>query len=466
MRLFSLLTTCLLVAPFALGGETSPKESTLPHQDDPKIIKLLDGLGDSSAVNLPRDKKNGNRGRVSNDYSMRMAYAPDRQTALYAGGNHNNGRRSDCWEYHLGSNTWHQLYPAEGGDHYFLKGIVMFQMRALQRKYKGKTDVTMDDLRKLLKEKDKKILDEKIIPWWKKHVVFKDGMVCTQGGAPIMTSHTWDGLCYDPVNKRMLWSAGAGPNGSAHEFHCLVTGMSLAEMSKKRDRSLTPMWTFDPYAKKWIRYPKPKTGPFPKIRGMGQSLVYMPDQKSFIWYVSAANVVPHSFQMWRFDPVKDEWSELKPNGGKSISELVNKLKVAPAGEQVIRYSPKQKKLYGFQKSGVYSYDVAKNEWAKVCTDERIDSHDAHVAIAYDPRNDVFIYTRKSVKAKQVRLAIFSPQKNAWEVPTLKGAALPNPKWGKLKAFFHPELNVYVVACGDNTPVWVYRYKRGEVVAGK
>lgn len=462
MRSIAMCSVLVVVAGVGFAGEG---QAALPYKDDPKIVKLLEGLGDSTGASIPLKK--GTRGRRTNDYSMRMAYAPERQTAMYAGGNHNNGRWSDCWEYHLGSNTWKVLYPAEGGDHYFLKGIVMFKMRELRRKFKGKEgQITMAELRKILKEKDRKHLDEKIIPWWKKYAVFKDGMMCTKGGAPIMTSHTWDGLCYDPIKKRMLWSAGGGPNGDCYTFHRLVTGMPAKEMSSKRDRTYTPMWTFDPAAKKWIRYRKPKEGPLPKIRGMGQSLVYVPDLKKHIWYVSAANVVPHSYQMWTFDSAKDEWAQLKPNGGKAISTLVNKDKVAPAGEQVIRYSPKQKKLYGFQRSGVYSYDIEKNEWAKVCTDDRIDSHDAHVAIAYDSTNDVFIYTRKSVKGKLVKLAVFDPAKGAWETPKLKGAKMPNPRWGKLKAFFHPVHNVYVIAAGDNTPVWVYRYKRKNGEASK
>jgi hypothetical protein len=460
MRLLLAVVVAVVGCAQARGAD-----SALPYKDDPKIIALLKGLGDNTALKLPHDRrKKEHFGRAGNDYSMRMVYAPERQTAMYAGGNHNNGRRNDCWEYHLGSNIWHQLFPAEGGDHYFMKGIVMYRMRAFNRKFKDKASSTMDDLRKMLKEKDRKTLDEKIIPWWKKHMILKDGMVCTSTGGPFMTSHTWDGLCYDPVKQRMLWSSG-GTGGDAEGFHRLVTGMSRQEIAKKLDKSYTKMWTFDPVARKWIRYRKPKAGPCPDFRGMGQSLVYMPDRKKFIWYVSAANVVPHSFQMWSYDPAIDKWQKLAPNGGKSIGGLV-KAKLAPPGEQVIRYSPRQKKLYGFQRENVFAYDVAGNKWSKICSDERINSHDAHVAIAYDSINDVFIYTRKSVKGKLVRLAVFDPAKGAWEVPTLKGAPLPKTKYGKLKGFFDPVHNVYAIITGGWTPGWVYRYKRAEKKSGK
>jgi len=439
----------------------SVSEAAPPYEDDAQIVKLLEGLGDNTAANLPFDKNNiEHTGRSSNDYSMRMAYAPERQTAIYAGGNHNDGRRNDCWEYHLGSNTWHELFRAEGGDHYFLKGIVMFRMREFEHKHKDTlSTATLDDFRNFLNEEDRRTLEEQIIPWWKKNVVFRDGMLTTPGGGPIMTSHTWDGLNYDPIQKRLLWSAGAGPNGECFNFHRLVNGMTAEELAKARNNSYTAMWAFDPEARKWSCYRQPKSGPCPDFRGMGQSLEFVSDQQKFIWYIAASNVSPGSFQMWSFDPARDLWAELHPNGGKSISELVHQLKVAPDGEQVIRYSPQQKKLYGFQSSDVFSYDIAKNEWVKVCTDNRIDAHDAQVMISHDSINDVFIYTRKSTKEKLVRLAIFDPAKNAWETPALEGDPLPNPQYEMLKGFFHPMHNVYVIVAGGWTPTWVYRYRR-------
>jgi len=121
-----ILAEMLVIASLLLA---SISEAAPPCDDDPQIVELLRGLGDSTAASLPFDRDNAaHTGRSGNDYSMRMAYAPDRQTALYAGGNHNDGRRNDCWEYHLGSNSWHRLFPDEGGDHYLLKGVVMYRL--------------------------------------------------------------------------------------------------------------------------------------------------------------------------------------------------------------------------------------------------------------------------------------------------------------------------------------------------
>ncbi len=450
-----------LVIPLLCLLGASVTESAPPYEDDPRIVKLLEGLGNNTAANLPFDRNNvEHTGRSGNDYGMRMAYAQERETALYAGGNHNDGRRNDCWEYHLGSNAWHRLFPDEGGDHYLLKGIVMFRMREFEAKHEDQlSTVTLDDFRAFLNDKERQELDEKVIPWWKKNVVFANGMITTPGGGPIMPSHTWDGLSYDPIQKRMLWSAGAGPNGECFSFHRLVTGMTFDEMAKARDLRYTDMWAFDPEARGWSCYRQPKTGPYPDFRGMGQSLEFISDQQKFIWYIAASNVSPGSYQMWSYDPAHDLWAELHPNGGKSIRELVHDHALAPDGEQVIRYSPRQKKLYGFQSSNVFSYDIAMNEWAKVCTDTRIDAHDAQVMIAHDSINDVFVYTRKSVEKKLVRFAIFDPSKNVWEIPTVEGDPLPNPEYETLKGFFHPVHNVYVVVAGGWTPTWIYRYRR-------
>lgn len=440
----------LVTASAALSQEI------VPYQDDPAILAILQKLDDNSSATLPAKK-----GRSSSDYSLRMAYVSDRQTAMYAGGNHNNGQMNDCWEYHLGSNTWHQLHPAEGGDHQFMKDVVEHRMNEAKgaARKDGKTIDTLEQYKQYLSAANAKLLDERIVSWWKENVVIRDGMVATRMGGPIMTSHTWDGIDYDPVHKRMVWVSGAGPHCDTAGFHAMVNGLPRAEVEAKMDKTYTPTWFFEPKAGKWLRYRKPAAGPCPQIRGFGQSLVWLPDRKVFLWYIAAYNVSPPSLQMWSWDPTRDVWQELKPNGGKSIADLVDrKSGCAPPEEQVIRYSPKQKKAYGFRGSAVYAYDVDKNEWSKVCADPRIAAHDAHTGIAYDSVNDVFIYTRKDAQKEQVKLAIFIPATNTWETPEIRGPALPDPQYAYLKCFFHPVHNVYVIATGTS-PVWVYRYKK-------
>ena len=97
-----------------------------PYRDDPAITELLDKLGDQASAVLPAVtveagdlKMHGMEkyGPGQRDYCNKMVYAPDRQTALYAGGNHQVPHRmNDVWEYHLGSNTCHVLYAPDGGN--------------------------------------------------------------------------------------------------------------------------------------------------------------------------------------------------------------------------------------------------------------------------------------------------------------------------------------------------------------
>ena len=133
---------------------------------------------------------------------------------------------------------------------------------------------------------------------------------------------------------------------------------------------------------------------------------------------------------------------------------------APGGEQVIRYSPVQKKLYAFREADVYSYDVEQNKWAHLLHDDRFDAHDARTAISYDSVNDLMLCSRKEVKGNQVDFAAYHPATNRWEPLTPQGAPLPKPQWQSYKTFFHPQHNVFVLALGGE-PVWVYRYQRAK-----
>ncbi|PCJ62286.1 MAG: hypothetical protein COA79_04280 [Planctomycetota bacterium] len=433
------------------------------YQDDPKILAILNKLGDSSSARLPKNLKQNEylrKGKRTNDYSMKMLYNPDTQGGLYVGGNHNNNRRNDCYEYHLGSNSWNALFPADGGDHYFLKSFIMYGIRELNQQVKKGKPFNMETFRGLSRlnktPKTLKLFDEKVIPWWKKNVVIKDGMFQTSKGGPIMPSHTWDGVCYDQTNKQLIWTSG-GQGSNPAPLHALINNTTKDEVYKKLNPKYSPMWIFSPGTKKWSRDIRPDKKPYPKFRGMGQSVTYIHDLKIILWYVAVDNVSPGAYDMWKFDCVKKTWKQLKPNGGKSIRQLSVKDKLAPRGEGVLRYSTKTKKLVAFQGANVYAYDVGANVWAKICEDKRIDAHDAKVAIDYDSKNDVFIYSRRKIKGELVRFAVFSLEQKKWLTPTITGPALPKPKWSELKGYYHPVHNVLVRH--GNQDIWVYRYKK-------
>ena len=419
------------------------------YQDDPAIVKTLQQLESGHSAVLPPvnvqcgeiDKWNfPKRGPGQRDYCNKMPYAADRGTALYAGGNHQVPHRmNDVWEYHLGSNTWHMLYAPDGGNPGEHKGASFLTSRTLVR-----------DPGKELSEKETDQIAA-YRKWWEKNVIFQDGHLCTTNGGPIMPAHTWDAFTYDLSAGRLLWGMGASPAGQL-STQAYFTGKSIEYWEKLPDESYTPMWMFDPDTKKWIHYRTDDA--HAALRGMGATMCYLPDRKQSIWYVAAQNVSPAAYEMWLFDAVKDQWTELKPNGGKSIGELAGKEKVAPMSEVQTAYSPKHQKMVAVLKEEVYVYDVPKNTWEKVTTDDRIYAHDAKSIFVYDEAADVFLLANPKGDTK---LAAFSLATNKWDILTPNGPGFPESKYGSYMGYYDPQHNVFVVQGRYADSMWVYRH---------
>ena len=416
------------------------------YQDDPKILAILDALGDRTSTLLPDVISDcGDEtlygcniyGPASRDYSNKMVYAPERRTALYAGGSHGTLRSNDVWEFHLGSNTWHMIFAPDGGNHALLKGPLY---------YHAYPKLTKDPNAKL-SEKER-VQFEKARVWWKENAVFRDGHVVTRANGPIMPSHTWDGFTYDHAARKLIWTLGAGP-GSDPKYHGLMAGVEPV----KGDPNYTNMWTFDPASRKWSHYRTEK--PRPGMRGMGATLCFVPDLKKSIYYVAARNVVPQDFEMWTYDAVADHWNQLHPNEGRSISDLVGKDDVAPLAEQQIAYSQKDKMLVAVRGPNTYGYDIATNVWSKLCHDERIDGHDARTVFAYDSVGDVFLLAHP----RKHQLAAFGVAEGKWEVVEPNGPGFPKVQYGAGRGYYDPEHNVFVVHNGHARKLWVYRHKR-------
>jgi hypothetical protein len=442
---------CLLVliwVAFTASGQVI-------YNDDPAVIAALKALGDRSATILaPINVECGDLtlhgvnqfGPGNRDYCNKMVYAPERQTALFAGGNHQVPHRmNDAWEYHLGSNTWHLKFAPDGGDPSKHKGAYFLTSRELVRK----PDMP-------LTEKQQADLAA-YKAWWAANVVFKQGHLSTTRGGPIMPAHTWDGVCYDARAKKMLW--GQGAVGAAQlTTHAYFTGVPLARLEAQADESYTPMWLFDPAKEQWSRYRTDR--PRASLRGMGASLTYLPDLGKSLWYVAAENVSPPAYEMWLFDAVVDAWTELKPNGGMGISELVRKQGVAPGSELQCAYSVKHRKLIAVLKHDTFVYDVEKDLWSKVLTDDRVYAHDAHSVFAYDEHADVFLLMfPPNGKGKGLSMAAYSLQKNAWELINIAGPGFPQAKYGSAHGYYDPIHNVFMLQGRYRDQVWVYRHQR-------
>ena len=443
----------LLCAVFP-GLHAATDAAERPYRDDPAVTGLLDKLGDrASAVLPPVTVKAGDLkmhgmdkyGPGQRDYCNKMVYAADRQTALYAGGNHQVPHRmNDVWEYHLGSNTWHLLYAPDGGNAGLHKAAYFLTSRTLVR-----------EPDKELTEQEKERI-EAYRQWWSENVVFQDGHLATTRGGPIMPAHTWDAFCYGDRVVRLIWGMGASPAAQL-TTHAYFTGKPLGELTRQADPTYTPMWMFDVKRRRWVHYRTSKK--HAALRGMGATMTCLPDLGRCIWYVAAQNVSPAAYEMWMFDAAEDKWTELKPNGGKTIGTLAGKEGVAPRAEQQTAYSPKHRKLVAVRGPDTFIYDVVADEWSKSVTDERIYGHDAHSVFAYDSHADVFLLAfAPDGRGKTLRLAAYSLASNKWQIIDPDGPDVPTIKYGGYTGYYDPEHNVFVVQGRYSDRLWVYRHQ--------
>lgn len=447
--------TLMLAIVAVVFSFSSPCADADVYKDDPANVATLEKLGSGDSMLLPKLRvecgdleKYGVhlKGPGQRDYGNKMPYAADRKTAMYAGGNHGVPHRmNDVWEYHLGSNTWHMLYAPDGGNPSKHKSAYFLTSRTLVR-----------DPNKKLSDKEKKQIEDYRI-WWNENVHFKGGDITTKNGGPIMPAHTWDGFTYDPRSKRLIWGMGAVAAAQPATL-AYFTGQSLEKVQEKMDPHLTPMWMFDPQAKKWIHYKTDKKRA--ALRGMGATMHYIPELGKSIWYVAAQNVSPAAFEMWTYDAVSDEWDELKPNGGRSISDLATKEHASPMSELQVAYSAKDSKLVAVLKNDTFIYDIKKNHWSKAVTDKRIYGHDAKSVFVYDDHADVFLLAYPpDGRGKTMKLASYSVKSNAWTQIEPKGGPVKETKYGGYMGYYDPAHNVCVIQGRYSDQMWVYRHKK-------
>lgn len=455
-RSFMAAMACVALAcgsAMAADATAADKKAGPLYQDDPAIVKMLDGLKPGQSLLLPtvkhqRDGKDidasGRSGPYARDYTTMMVWAPERGTAFYAGGNHGAGRTNDVWEFHLGSNTWHSLFAAEGGDHARFKWTMMFAPRIF-----GKTP---DYKMKPNEEKEFEACKQ----WWKENVVLKDGVYVTKGGGTLLHGHTWDTLFYEPLTRRMVQGTGAycvNAPWLESKFSGRPIDEVKAELGKTADGTpYRTMWTFDPADRQWKPYANKSE--LAVLRGMGATMTFIPDLKKAVFYVAAENVTPTAAFMVAWDPVADTWEEIKPNGGKSIHELAFSQKVAPTSEQQTAYSPRHRKLVAVLKDTTWAWDIDKNEWSKLNADVPFMAHDAKTVFAYDSAAGVFLLA----DPKSNKLAAFDPDANKWQVITPEGPGMPKPPYCVGKGYYDPSQNVLVVQSAYSQKMWVYRHK--------
>lgn len=355
------------------------------------VVATLDSLGDNSCCVLEgtrviedlgdfakgwhRMKETGPTGR---DFTIKMAWVPDRKRAFFCGANHGSPHRfNDAWEYDLLSNTWVLLYTPDYND----RGPI--------------TDYDRQTL------------------------ALKDGWLRTKKGGPAHPAHTWWGLTYDPQLKATLWYC-AWPS--------YRLDAKLDAIGAKRDDLYPgpPLWAFHFEGNRWE--PIKTREPWPR-NAFGASLEYIPELQGSLWQ--------YRNNTWLLDSGKRSWTLLTDKGASiSIESLVcfdrsRKLLIAHRGvhkdeaprtwhmsirdgevtawEQVLQsvdlpnghdarswmyFDPvgKVALLYERESKSIWSYDPAQTKWTQLTPDgpappfgpkERV--------LAYlDPARNVFV----------------------------------------------------------------------------
>jgi len=402
----------------------------VPYRDDPDVVRVIESLPANTSAILPNYKIRGKDfekwrsrfrgGPYTRDYGTKMVYAPDRDTALYAGGNHGSPHVfNDAWEYHLRSNSWNLLFPPDGGDH----GTFTHSLHAAETGKNVQKNVAF--LRR----------------WFSENVRLRDGTLQTTHGGPIFPRHTWDGLTYDRRTGRMLWAV-LGDGSGFLEPYARYTGQD-AEILRRRLRPGSNMWMFDPDVGHWIRQMGP--GIMPTMRGKGGFLEYIPDLGKSVWFIAEWN---DDEGMWAYDGIDNSWTRLATNNRSNFYHWRNGPQPQP--EMQVAYSAKHKKLVAVRGTKVHVFDLLTNEWSLALDDPAVFAHDAHTVFVYDPGNDVFLLAHAAKKT----LKAYSLTTNRWTDLTPRGAGFfPNIT----ASGYFDERDGLLVMSGNGASVWVYRY---------
>jgi hypothetical protein len=233
----------------ALGAIAWPVETiardAMPPRDD--IKRRIEELAPGHSMELGHAAVLGNfnetartfglqrTGPRARDYCRRMAWAPARHTALFAGANHGSPHRlNDVWEFNLGAFAWVMLYAPD-----------------LPRGY-GNLGKDASD------------------------VVYVDGNLVTKRGGPAVIGHTWSGLTWDARRHCMLFMATWPVDVDA-----MVRG--IGGDPSQRDRS-PPLWAFDPITERWSRWTT--KAPWPKA-AVAALLQDVPELHGQIWHLNS-----------------------------------------------------------------------------------------------------------------------------------------------------------------------------------
>lgn len=391
---------------FLVSGASMAIASNEPPAADAGVLKRLAALPANHAILLGNAVVSGDLNEVARqfnlhrtgpqgrDYSIKMVWAPDQQRALFAGANHGSPHRlNDVWAFDLAAMSWILLY---GPDK--------------PRSYAGLGKDASD-------------------------VEFRDGILYTRRGGPAIIAHTWWGLTYDPVKRRMLFM-----NTWVTDQDKVVA--TLGEAPDARYKG-PPLWSFDPVARRWQFLKSDRPWPRAPFGGL---LEHVPALGGAVWHAN-------NWQMrasWLYDTATNSWRNLTAN-----AESGNFASQAPPPEQVGYHDPTRGLIVAQSKRNTYHFDIAARQWRRVvaAADDATHlpfGHDARTPFYHDPLSGKGLL----LDFRSNTLWAYDPDTNAWTQLEPKGDPMPGGR--KRLAYLDPERNVFVVI--QDTKVWAYRYQ--------
>ncbi len=387
-----------------------------PLAPDPEVMKILDSLGAGCSAWLPPVKTTGDLnaltarygmdeiGPSGRDYSIKMAWMPDRKRAVYYGTNYWYPHRlNDVWEYDLPSNTWVCLY---GPD-------------------KSKKDKPSD---------------------WDDVVLDGDVLRTRRGGPALLAQVNWE-LTYDSRRKAMLWLCG---------WRRPVKGVGrLWPGYSPEGKDSMPMWAFYPAERRW-EFLRPKG--LPGMKGaVAGALEYVPQLGTEVWATDRGTWVLDSRSgAWRdLAPLRSDGRKLGFEDPEGQDEGAVTALVPERGLLVSAGSAgnANDKVRNNGRTNVYSF--ATNTWKKVAEGPDVPAGCTHAtSFAYDSVGEVCLLRGPLAGDKRGAWA-FDVETFRWRKLEPKGP--PPPEDGCTIGYYDPERNIWVLKSGEKT--WVYRHAR-------
>jgi hypothetical protein len=412
--MFSFVTAQIMVWAQDVASKPEAKiEVKIDPKIDPKpeLLEKLNKLKSNEACFLPAPtiieemgdfskgwhymKQFGPEGR---DYTIKMAWMPDRERAFFCGANHQTPHRmNDAWEYDLAGNTWALLYVPDYND------------------------VNYEDVQK-----------------YNAKLSVQDGFLRTPKGGPGHPAHTWWGLTYDPTIKAAVWYC-AWPDYRL-KLKLDQIGAKAEELYKG-----PPMWFFYTETKKWE--PMKTEQPWPKTAKYSSSLEYVPDIKKSVFQYESSSFI--------FDPHKKKWKLMNDKGDPIPLETIVYYDIKR--KTFVAHYGQSKNNDGSDSKASKLTFTAKLEgetitpWKKVLeTDQAPIGLDSESMIYYDSMTgNGFLFELRTKS-----LWSYNPEINQWKKLSPKGDILTTANEGRIICYFDLSRNVFV-ALGKGW-VWCYR----------